>query len=137
VLAFPPDARPGSRAPHAWLEIGTERISTLDLFGRGLVVLAAGDASSWRCAVAELAAGGSEAPIRVRSVGRFLRDDDGGFAAAYGLADGGAVLVRPDGIVAARWTSAPADHRVALDEAVNATLGFAAGAATSPEEAAA
>jgi hypothetical protein len=140
VEAFPPDGRPGSRAPHAWLRIGSERISTLDLFGRGLVLLTAGDAAPWRAAVAELAASGNEAPIRVRSVGRYLRDDEGGFAAAYGLADGGAVLVRPDGIVAARWPSATTEHLVALAAAVNSALGFGsaepAGSAAADAEAA-
>src|SRR6185436_16615648 len=48
-LVFPPDGRPGSRAPHAWLSIGGRRLSTLDLFGRGLTVVAAG-AAEWRCA---------------------------------------------------------------------------------------
>ena len=38
---FMPSARPGSRAPHAWLADGR---STLDLFGRGFVLLRFGEA---------------------------------------------------------------------------------------------
>jgi hypothetical protein len=83
--------RPGTRAPHVVLGDGG---STLDLFGSGFVVLrAAGEgADDW-------------APVG--AVTHVI--DDEGFAAAYGLAPGGAVLVRPDGAVA--WRSRePADH---------------------------
>ena len=100
---YVPDARPGARAPHAWLSIGGERISTLDLFGREFVVLVAGDGAAWSEVAATVAAAHHGLPLRVRSVGRWLRDADGSFAAAYGLTDGGAVLVRPDGFVA--WRS--------------------------------
>ena len=87
------------------------------------------------------------APVRVRSVGRWLRDTDGTFAETYGLSDGGAVLVRPDGVVAWRSRSAPADIRRALAAAVavatgrgsdadRAVLGSVASAAGAGEEAA-
>ena len=106
---YVPDARPGARAPHAWLSIGEERVSTLDLFGRELVLLVAGDGGAWRTAAASVAESMPGPAVRVRSVGRWLRDTDGTFAETYGLADGGAVLVRPDGVVAWRSRSAPAD----------------------------
>lgn len=115
--AFEPDARPGARAPHAWLGIGDERLSTLDLFGSELVLLTAGSDTRWRAALP------ADVPIRVRSVGRWVRDMDGTFAATYGLAEGGAVLVRPDGIVAWRCRTAPVDHRRALAAAVAIGLG--------------
>ncbi len=57
------------------------------------------------------------------SVGRWLRDVDGTFATAYGLSDGGAVLVRPDGIVAWRCQTAPADPGRALGAAMAIALG--------------
>src|SRR5258708_3601657 len=40
VMDYAPTARPGHRAPHAWLKDGR---STLDLFGRGFVLLRFGD----------------------------------------------------------------------------------------------
>jgi 2-polyprenyl-6-methoxyphenol hydroxylase-like FAD-dependent oxidoreductase len=120
---YVPDGRPGARAPHAWLSIGEERISTLDLFGRELVILAAGDGAAWREAAASIAATVPGLPLRVRSVGRWLRDTDGSFAAVYGLAAGGAVLVRPDGVVAWRSRSAPADHAAELRAAVSIAMG--------------
>jgi 2-polyprenyl-6-methoxyphenol hydroxylase-like FAD-dependent oxidoreductase len=118
---FVPDARPGARAPHAWLSIGEQRVSTLDLFGPEMVLLVAGDASPWRSAAASVGRGA--VPLRIRSVGTSMRDVDGTFAARYGLSEGGAVLVRPDGVVAWRARSAPADHRAVLAAAVQVALG--------------
>ncbi len=62
--------RPGSRAPHLWIEQDGKRISTLDLFGDGYVLLAAGD--DWQAAAADL-------PVTAH---RISQD---GFAEAYGL----------------------------------------------------
>lgn len=40
-----PQARSGHRAPHGWLERQGQQISTLDLYGRGFVVLVRPDGS--------------------------------------------------------------------------------------------
>lgn len=121
--AFPPDGRAGSRAPHVWLASGGQRVSTLDLFGREFVVLAAGDAATWREAASIVGDRGFDLPLRVVAVGRDLGDADGTFAARYGLADGGAVLVRPDGIVAWRCPEPPADAASALGSALATATG--------------
>ena len=42
IMEYRPTTRPGARAPHAWLPDGR---STLDLFGRGFVLLRLGDAA--------------------------------------------------------------------------------------------
>jgi hypothetical protein len=39
--------RPGSRAPHLWIDKDGQRISTLDLFGRGFVLLTRPGGSNW------------------------------------------------------------------------------------------
>ena len=44
----------------------------------------------------------------------------GEFAEAFGLGPTGAALVRPDGIIAARWRAAPADAAGALERALRA-----------------
>jgi 2-polyprenyl-6-methoxyphenol hydroxylase-like FAD-dependent oxidoreductase len=122
---FVPDARPGARAPHAWLGIGADRLSTLDLFGRGFVLLTAGDGAAWRSAArsAMAAVPGGPSILRVRTVGDRIADLDGAFARAYGLEPGGAVLVRPDGVVAWRSRTVPADRITALASAMaTATL---------------
>jgi putative polyketide hydroxylase len=131
--------RPGSRAPHAWLAHDGGRISTIDLFRDRLVLLTNGSAGSWRMAVGALrgsnpivrglAALGPAmppippVPISVIAVGGALYDPDGLFATAYGLEAGGAVLVRPDGHIAARWRTAPGDHRAAVADAMEMALG--------------
>ena len=113
AIAFPPDGRPGSRAPHAWLDVAGSRISTLDLFGRGFVLLTAGSGGAWRTAAGCLAIDAPGLSLAVRAVRRDA-DPDGAFATAFGLEDGGAALVRPDGVVAWRTVDLPADPAAAL-----------------------
>jgi len=98
-----PSATPGARAPHVWLGASDARLSTLDLFGSSLTLLAGAAGGTWHTAAAEVEA---ELGIRIdryRIGGPGLRDL-GGFTSAYELSDDGAVLVRPDGHVA--WRSA-------------------------------
>ena len=82
-------ARPGSRAPHYWLERNGERMSTLDLFGRNFVFLTGPDNRE--------TVPGAEIH-RVGANG--LLDPSGHFCDAYGITPSGGVLVRPDGFVA-------------------------------------
>jgi 2-polyprenyl-6-methoxyphenol hydroxylase-like FAD-dependent oxidoreductase len=146
---FAPSAGPGARLPHAWLDRPEGgRISTLDLVGDGLVVIARGDGSAWRRAARSLqpafsilrllGAPGPALPpaahvgIQVRTVGDSgLADPDGAFAAATGLEPGGALAVRPDGHVVARWVTAPRDVRAALDDALAAVTGRAGSTAVA------
>ena len=79
----------GRRAPHAWVRMAGRTVSTLDLFGDRLTVLTGG--ATWP--------GTSTVPVAALAVRRDFADIDGGFAAAYPLASGDAVLVRPDGYV--------------------------------------
>jgi 2-polyprenyl-6-methoxyphenol hydroxylase-like FAD-dependent oxidoreductase len=88
--------RPGSRAPHVWIDKNGERISSLDLFGRGFALLTSPDGKAWadagRAAAREIQ--GLDFDAHVISSPAFV--------AAYGIGDNGAVLVRPDGFVAWR-----------------------------------
>jgi 2-polyprenyl-6-methoxyphenol hydroxylase-like FAD-dependent oxidoreductase len=93
-------ARPGSRAPHVWMADGR---STLDLFGRGFVLLCTGTADT---ASFVGAAAARAMKLSVQRVG------EAAVAAAYGAA---LVLVRPDGHVAWRGDAAPADPGPVLD----------------------
>jgi putative polyketide hydroxylase len=95
--------RPGTRAPHLVVERGAERISMLDLFGRRFVLLA-GD-GTWRRAAAAVSERQAIALVcHVIGSGDDFRDPEGKWPAAYGIESSGAVLVRPDGFVAARWS---------------------------------
>jgi hypothetical protein len=74
------NGQPGTRAPH--VALGPDR-STLDLFGRDLVLLTARPQTNL--------------PVRAHAIGA------PGFTGAYGITEHGAALIRPDGIVA--WRS--------------------------------
>lgn len=116
-------AMPGTRSPHYWLARDGRQISSLDLFGGGLTLLAAADGAGWRESVLR-AASELRVPITALQVGLDgLQDPAGGFNAAFGLEPGGCVLVRPDGFVAWRaWNAEGAQGRRAAD-VLNAILG--------------
>lgn len=115
--------RPGSRAPHVFLERAGERISTLDLFGRGFVLLAgAAGAEAWQRA-GDAAAAGLGAPFETVIVGGGeLFDPEGTFPGAYGVSPAGAVLVRPDGVVGWRAVAAAGASEGHVREALERML---------------
>jgi putative polyketide hydroxylase len=99
--------QPGTRAPHVWLERNGERLSTIDLFGCRYVLLTGADGGAWVDAARSVTDTAVEA-YRIGSDGDFA-DPDGRWPEAYGVTDGGAVLVRPDGFVAWRNVDAAED----------------------------
>ncbi|MFJ8819835.1 aklavinone 12-hydroxylase RdmE [Amycolatopsis thermoflava] len=101
-----PSGRPGFRAPH----VPTTTGSTWDFLGHGWVVFGTG---GWRDAVAEVRAETGIA-LEYRECGADFDDPDGVFRARFGLGDGGASLVRPDGIVAWRCPGGAADPAATL-----------------------
>ncbi len=105
--------RPGTRAPHVWLDRSGKRVSTIDLFGPKFTLIGGPGAQEWaRCA--RIAS--EEAKIGLDSfcVGHDGLDDHGGLAAAYGIEPSGCAIVRPDGFVGWRTTDAesPSTQRV-------------------------
>jgi len=95
-------ARPGTRAPHFFLEHNGTKISTLDLFGRNFVVLAGPDGGNWADA-ARAATRKLNLALDVHRIGTDgLLDPDKRFSEIYGITPAGVVLVRPDGFVAWR-----------------------------------
>jgi hypothetical protein len=123
VSDYVPNARPGSRAPHAWLERAGERISTLDLFGRGFVLLAGARGGSW-CEAAAESVRASGVPLQAYRVGRGgdWTDPAQTWATLYGVDEDGAVLVRPDGYVAWRRAAAPAEPAAEIGMALSTAL---------------
>ncbi|MGW1294205.1 FAD-dependent oxidoreductase [Streptomyces sp. NPDC002533] len=100
------DGRPGGRAPHLWLRRGGVELSVLDLFGDRPVLLTGPDNRVWQDA-ARAVAHELELPLTVHGVGAELTDVDDRWPELYGVTARGAVLVRPDGVVAWRCADAP------------------------------
>jgi 2-polyprenyl-6-methoxyphenol hydroxylase-like FAD-dependent oxidoreductase len=116
-----PSGRPGMRAPHLPIDLNGSSASLLDLFGRGLVLLAGAGAGEW-CDAARRVAGRLDVPIEAYRDGADFRDASGRFGDLYGIGDEGALLVRPDGFVAWRARSGPEGEEEALGHALAAAL---------------
>ena len=128
VTDYAPCARPGSRAPHLWLERQGRKVAALDLVDKEFVLLAGNRGGAW-CSAARAAADALHIPLVAYTVGvdADLGDPDNRWPAAYGVSADGAVLVRPDGHVAWRSTGAAADAAPALQSALAAIVGRDAG----------
>lgn len=110
-----PSGRPGSRAPHVALRRDGVEMSAVDLFGRGLRLLAGPAAVGWGEA-ADAVAGRTGLDLVCHRIGDRLRDVDDAFPSRYGIGADGAVLVRPDGFVAWRArTGVPSPEAVLTD----------------------
>ncbi|MFD8611356.1 FAD-dependent oxidoreductase [Streptomyces sp. NPDC059631] len=115
---------PGTRAPHLWVRRDGERVSTLDLYERSLVLLSdARSTTDWHTAARRVAET-TGIPLVSYRFGTDLTTEAPpapdtpapDWAAAHGTTPDGAVLVRPDGFVAWRTRTA------APDSAPEATL---------------
>lgn len=122
VLALPPNrltGQPGTRALHLMVNLEGRTISTLDLYGRGFVLLAGADGAGW-VAAAERTRRRLDVPLAAYRFGVELLSADG--AAAHGLGPGGALLVRPDGFVAWQVETNTAQPERLLEDALTTVL---------------
>lgn len=88
----------GTHAAYVVLEKHGKQCSTLDLFGKHIVLLTGADGAPW-CETARSVTERLGISLDIYSIGRDLIDIHGRFLAAYGIQSGGAVLVRPDGFI--------------------------------------
>jgi hypothetical protein len=102
VMIYDQIARPGARAPHVWLKDGR---STLDLYGKGFVLLRLGKNPPIADAIVA-AAEKRHVPLSVVAL------DEDAVASAYECK---LVLVRPDGFVAWRDDQPPAEPLQMID----------------------
>lgn len=122
--------RPGTRAPHVWLKQDGKKISTLDLFGRSYVLLSGKDGAAW-CEAAHAAGKRSRVRVGTFRIGADLQDPERRWQRAFGVKAEGAVLVRPDGIVAWRAREKGATPIDTLTQVFAQLLARAANAATA------
>jgi 2,4-dichlorophenol 6-monooxygenase len=103
--------------PHAWLvdEQG-RRVSTLDLVGRGAFSVVTGLSGEVWLRAAQQVGADLGMPLRPTQIGsEGARDAYGRWARLREVDEDGALLVRPDGYVAWRSTSSPADLTSAVE----------------------
>ncbi|MGW1675549.1 FAD-dependent oxidoreductase [Streptomyces sp. NPDC002324] len=126
-LYHQPTSRPGAKLPHAWITSGTRTLSTLDTVGKGRFTLLTGiGGADW------IRAAGAQDLLEIATAvigpGQEYEDPYGDWARLSEVADGGALLVRPDGYVAfrhARAAVSPEEAERLLTEAVRRILGRA------------
>jgi 2-polyprenyl-6-methoxyphenol hydroxylase-like FAD-dependent oxidoreductase len=111
TIGYSPTARPGARAPHFWIEPGR---SVLDLFGEGFTLLRFGHGDVSKVVDAAKARG---VPFTVRDI----ESQEGRELYRARLC-----LVRPDGHVAWRGDSLPADCAKLIDRIRGAGVSAAA-----------
>jgi 2-polyprenyl-6-methoxyphenol hydroxylase-like FAD-dependent oxidoreductase len=119
-----PGGRIGARAPHLPVEREGVPGSIHDVFGRRFVLLAGPDGDGWRRAAQELSADG--VPLdgyRVAADG-VLVDKAEAFPSLFGTGREGAVIVRPDAVLAWRASGGAADPRSELERVMRGLLGL-------------
>lgn len=89
--------KPGTRAAHTMMKRDGAEISMLDLFGQSFVLLAGAQGEAWCKAARRVVKN-----LVAYQIGQDVQDVDEKWQERYGVTDTGAVLVRPDGIVAWR-----------------------------------
>ncbi|MDQ1548224.1 MAG: putative polyketide hydroxylase [Actinomycetota bacterium] len=124
VAEYRPSARPGARAPHSWVRSGGEVISTIDVYDGGFILLTGPDNAGWVTAATQV---GAEltVPLTVFGLGTDLMPVDepiDDLLERYGLDPSGAVLIRPDGFVGFRSTTAASDQQKSLGVALRQIL---------------
>jgi 2-polyprenyl-6-methoxyphenol hydroxylase-like FAD-dependent oxidoreductase len=124
VLVDPSTAggAPGTRAPHAWIELDGQPMSTIDLTGREFVLICGPGGADWSQAAAR-AAEGFGVDLRCFRIGDRLREPERGTVmSALGIEPGGASLIRPDGFVAWRSAAAVPEPSPVLGEVLSIVL---------------
>lgn len=93
---YVPTTIPGHHVPHVWLRRGESVVSTRDLLRLDELVLFTEDIEAWKGVESEMV-------TVVAVAGKEWQDEDDRWMKVSGVGEHGAVLVRPDGIVA--WRS--------------------------------
>jgi len=113
----------GARVPHLELTRDGAPLGVHDLFTDGYTLLAAPQGHRWQKAATALAARDNLplSAVRIAADGD-LFSADGAFEAAYGVPEDGAIIVRPDGVLAWRTSDADTDADRAVETAMSRLL---------------
>jgi len=125
VRVYQPDTRPGSPLPHAWVERAGARVALRQVAPPSAFTLIAGeDGAAWCEAAREVAArrGLELVAVRVGHAEGDWLDPRLAFLRVREFDRQGAILVRPDRVIAWRSMSAAADPAAALGDALDRVL---------------
>ncbi|MGG5738151.1 MULTISPECIES: FAD-dependent oxidoreductase [Bacillus cereus group] len=117
------NGRPGTRAPHFWGTYEGKEVSILDLFGSNFLLLTGAEPSAWT-EVANVVSSRLGVKIKVYQVGLagdFI-DQGNSFRKLYGIENGGAVVIRPDGFIGWRTENEVVNPGILLEEIMNRLL---------------
>ncbi|MFT3776023.1 MAG: FAD-dependent oxidoreductase [Minicystis sp.] len=112
------DGRPGTRLPHAFITRAGARMSTLDLVETRFALIAGREAGAWCEAARDLGVA-----IDVHRAGVDFDDPRDRWQQSAGIASRGALLARPDAVVAWRARGAEARPQEVLRRALGRALG--------------
>ncbi|TSE00692.1 FAD-binding protein [Skermania sp. ID1734] len=131
-LFYHPTTTPGAVVPHAWLQQGANRVSTLDLVRDGGFALITGIGGDPWLRAAEKVAEEFGVPIAGAQIGPAQEYDDphGDWKRRSEIGDRGCLLVRPDRHVAWRSADLTTDPTNDLRAAMAQILGLAVAAQT-------
>jgi hypothetical protein len=116
-------AVPGASVPHVPIMRNGAQQSIHDVFGRRFVLLAGPEGQAWVQAAGDIAAA-SGVPVEAYRTGAdgVLGDAEGHLEGVLGIGDRGAAVVRPDGVLAWRSSSADGDRRTVLQDVMSRLL---------------
>lgn len=123
--------RPGNRLPHVWLERNGQRLSTHDLMGQNgdFLLITDRQGGDWVEAAKETAQKKGVGLTAIQITNPFsgvkateYLDSGGYWSQVKGVKEGGAILVRPDGIVG--WRSFSPGGADEIDRALDILLGL-------------
>ncbi|MFL2841052.1 MAG: hypothetical protein ACJ0BT_04390 [Pseudohongiellaceae bacterium] len=99
-------SRPGAMIPHVWLiDPQQQKVSTVDICGKGQfsLITCLGGEDQWRAALAEIEnINGLSVNLHIIGPGQDYEDVYGDYARVRDISETGALLVRPDNIIAWR-----------------------------------
>ncbi|EDX69208.1 MULTISPECIES: FAD-dependent monooxygenase [Bacillus] len=117
------NGRPGTRAPHFFGTYDGKEISILDLLGDDFVLLTIAENRTWAECIQNVS---STLGINIKFYSVGLRGDfiaqEDIFSKLYGIENGGAVLIRPDGFIGWRSEKEVVNLDVVLEEVMGNLL---------------
>jgi 2,4-dichlorophenol 6-monooxygenase len=114
----------GARLPHAWIQRGTDQVSTHDIAGKGrFTVLTGNGGAAWRAAAEAVGRTlGLEISVAAIGIGLDYEDPEARWASLREVEEGGCLLVRPDAHIGWRSIGMSSTPEADLEAALRGIL---------------